>query len=78
MPYAAFHTGYKQMDLRAREIIARILPPRGSAATARVIYRKVGTRRAQAISKVCFAGSIVLDGGVVRTCAWRSAASPPR
>ena len=29
-------------------------------------YRKVGTRRAQAISKVCFAGSILMDGGQVK------------
>jgi len=26
-------------------------------------YRKVGTRRAQAISKVCFAGAARMDGG---------------
>jgi CO/xanthine dehydrogenase FAD-binding subunit len=28
-------------------------------------YRKVGTRRAQAISKICFAGSIRMDGATV-------------
>jgi CO/xanthine dehydrogenase FAD-binding subunit len=36
------------------------------AAGWRDYYRKVGTRRAQAISKVCFAGAILLDAGVVR------------
>lgn len=29
-------------------------------------YRKVGTRRAQAISKVCLAGALRIDGGVVQ------------
>jgi CO/xanthine dehydrogenase FAD-binding subunit len=67
--YAAFHRGYKQMDLRPGELIARvILPPRNPANAAnpwRDYYRKVGTRRAQAISKICFAGSIRMDGATV-------------
>jgi CO/xanthine dehydrogenase FAD-binding subunit len=64
MPYATFHTGYKQMMLAPGEIIARIhLPPRTGW---RDYYRKVGPRRAQAISKVCFAGSISMDGDSVR------------
>ena len=53
--YSAFHTGYKQTLLAPDELIARILLPR--AATPRKEYiRKVGARRAQAISKVCIAG----------------------
>jgi CO/xanthine dehydrogenase FAD-binding subunit len=73
VPYDAFHLGYKKMDLRPGELIARVhLPPRpmvrqkADAVSWRDYYRKVGTRRAQAISKVCFAGSIQMDGGVVR------------
>ena len=62
--YDGFHTGYKQMDLRAGEIIAAIHLPRRVTGW-RDYYRKVGTRRAQAISKVCFAGSIRMDGNVV-------------
>jgi len=55
IPYAKFHGGYKQMDLRAGELLSAIHLPR--ARQARVhYYRKVGTRKAQAISKVCFAG----------------------
>src|SRR2546423_4081663 len=52
--YANFHTGYKQMVMRADELISRIRlkRPRGGALH---FYRKVGTRRAQAISKVCIA-----------------------
>lgn len=54
MPYAEFHTGYKQMRLEADELIVRIVLPR--RARERVQYaRKVGTRKAQAISKVCLA-----------------------
>jgi CO/xanthine dehydrogenase FAD-binding subunit len=81
VPYASFHLGYKVMDLRPGEIIARIwLPPLPNPVASafrrkdlpfrrkdswRDYYRKVGTRRAQAISKVCFAGSIRFDGGVI-------------
>jgi len=62
--YASFHRGYKQMDLAPGEIIARVhLPSRDSQW--RDYYRKVGTRRAQAISKVCFAGSILMEGTTV-------------
>jgi CO/xanthine dehydrogenase FAD-binding subunit len=64
VPYATFHTGYKKMDLKPGEIVARIhLPPR--APGWRDYYRKVGTRRAQAISKVCFAGAVLMKGDKV-------------
>jgi CO/xanthine dehydrogenase FAD-binding subunit len=74
VPYAAFHRGYKQMDLAPGELIARVhLPVRANLTPAdtgngtwRDYYRKVGTRRAQAISKVCFAGSILIDAGLVK------------
>jgi CO/xanthine dehydrogenase FAD-binding subunit len=54
IPYSAFHGGYKQMDLRQDELLTRILLPRGKDPLCHY-YRKVGTRKAQAISKVCFA-----------------------
>ena len=54
-----FHTGYKKMNLRTDELIARILLPRGRAGW-KSYYRKVGTRRAQAISKVCVAAALKL------------------
>lgn len=63
--YDTFHSAYKVMDLRADEIISRIVLPRGRASW-RQAYRKVGTRRAQAISKVCFAAAADMDGAVVR------------
>jgi len=71
--YDEFHHGYKKMDLKPGEIIARVhMPPRPivrqkpDAVSWRDYYRKVGTRRAQAISKVCFAGSLQMDAGVVK------------
>jgi CO/xanthine dehydrogenase FAD-binding subunit len=64
LPYAQFHIGYKQMRLEPGEMIASVrLPPR--AQGWRDEYRKVGTRRAQAISKVCLAASARIAEGVV-------------
>jgi CO/xanthine dehydrogenase FAD-binding subunit len=53
--YTDFHKSYKVMDLAEDELLGSIrLPRRFSEWTH--FYRKVGTRKAQAISKVCFAG----------------------
>ncbi len=69
VPYHGFHRGYKQMDIAPGELIARVIVPPlrptfRSGATS--FYRKVGTRRAQAISKVCVAGLLGVDNGVVQ------------
>lgn len=53
--YQTFHTGYKQTVMRADELLSRVFLPRTTNG-AMQYYRKVGTRKAQAISKVCFAG----------------------
>jgi CO/xanthine dehydrogenase FAD-binding subunit len=62
LPYHGFWTGYKQTNLRPDELIRRIQLPRITPGW-RHYYRKVGTRRAQAISKVCFAGAALMDTG---------------
>jgi CO/xanthine dehydrogenase FAD-binding subunit len=54
VPYDKFHSGYKQMDIRADELLRAIHLPRSTEPLTHY-YRKVGTRKAQAISKVCFA-----------------------
>lgn len=54
LSYRYFHQSYKKMDLRPDELIARIHLPRNTQRGFQY-YRKVGTRKAQAISKVCFA-----------------------
>jgi CO/xanthine dehydrogenase FAD-binding subunit len=54
IPYRTFHTGYKKTALAADELIRDIALPRkfvGYTSHA----RKVGARKAQAISKVCLA-----------------------
>jgi xanthine dehydrogenase small subunit len=63
--YEAFLTGYRRTALAPDEIIARVrFPPR--PAGARQYWRKMGTRRAQSISKVMVAGCAQVVGGVVR------------
>lgn len=54
LPYASFHTGYKKMKLVPDELIKAVcLPRRFSGHVCHA--RKVGSRNAQAISKVCMA-----------------------
>jgi len=65
IPYARFHTGYKEMNLAPDEIIGRIRLAR-TGERWRQYYRKVGARRAQAISKVCFAGMARTAEGKIR------------
>ena len=65
VPYAGFHTGYKQMRRDPDEILTRIALPPPPAPTAGHFYRKVGPRKAQAISKVCFAGVARWEGDVL-------------
>ena len=50
VPYNAFHTGYRTTVLGPDELIERVLIPLPSPAVQ--VFRKVGTRAAQAISKV--------------------------
>ena len=65
VPYNGFHTGYKQMLMRPDELIKSIRLPR-THLPWRQYYRKVGTRKAQAISKICFAALAELDGEQVK------------
>ena len=62
LPYQGFHTGYKQMHIAPDELLARIRLPRNTTGLTHY-YRKVGTRKAQAISKVCFAAIGRMDAG---------------
>jgi CO/xanthine dehydrogenase FAD-binding subunit len=64
LPYHGFHTGYKQMHIGADELLARIRLPRNTAGVTHY-YRKVGTRKAQAISKVCLAATGRMDHGTI-------------
>ncbi|HSD46049.1 MAG TPA: xanthine dehydrogenase family protein subunit M [Pyrinomonadaceae bacterium] len=64
LPYDHFHLGYKQMDMRPDELLTRIRLPRTTAGLTHY-YRKVGTRKAQAISKVCLAAAGRVENGVM-------------
>jgi len=56
VPYAEFHTGYKETVMQPDELLAHIRLPR-LWPDLQHYYRKVGTRKAQAISKICFAAT---------------------
>ncbi len=64
VPYREFCTGYRKTVLAPDELIATVTIPAPAKAT-RTTWRKVGTRRAQSISKVMGAAAITLDAGVV-------------
>ncbi|MCL4806560.1 MAG: FAD binding domain-containing protein [Thermoanaerobaculia bacterium] len=62
VPLSAFYTGYRRSVLAPAELIEAVeiaLPPEGSPFA----WRKVGTRQAQAISKVALAGVAVIENG---------------
>lgn len=64
VPYRDWCTGYRTTQLAPDElIVAAHVPIPGPAI--RTAWRKVGTRRAQSISKVMGAAAITLDGDVV-------------
>jgi CO/xanthine dehydrogenase FAD-binding subunit len=65
VPYLGFHTGYKEMLLRPEELLRSIRLPRNKQ-NWRQYYRKVGTRKAQAISKVCIAAAARVENAVIR------------
>ncbi|HTJ40718.1 MAG TPA: FAD binding domain-containing protein [Kofleriaceae bacterium] len=62
--YADYCTGYRKTALAADELIVAAWVPVPSAAT-KLCWRKVGTRRAQSISKVMAAAAITIEGGTI-------------
>jgi CO/xanthine dehydrogenase FAD-binding subunit len=64
LPYRTFHAGYKKTSNSPDELLRAVRLPR-RAKLWRQYYRKVGTRKAQAISKVCFAGAAQMNDGTV-------------
>ena len=65
LPYRDFHTGYKQMQLGPDELLYQIHLPRRFAGWKQY-SRKVGARKAQAISKVCLNALCSLQGDIVQ------------
>ncbi len=60
-----FHTGYKQMALRGDELIKAIRLPRTTNGWTQH-SRKVGTRKAQAISKICIAALAQFENNSIK------------
>ena len=61
LPYGEFHLGYKRTALRPDELLHTVIVPTGWSGYKQYI-RKVGTRNAQAISKVALAALARMDG----------------
>ena len=64
VPYHAWCTGYRKTQLAPDELVVAAHIPLPGAAT-RTRWRKIGTRRAQSISKVMGAVAFELDGDIV-------------
>ena len=61
VPYHEFCTGYRKTQLAADELIVAAYLPDRRGGVIRSAWRKVGTRRAQSISKVMGAARMELD-----------------
>lgn len=80
IPYSAFHTGYRKTALQPGEILASVRLPNPAPGTVQA-FRKVGTREAQAISKVMVAMVGRVEEGRIaelRLAAGSVAATPVR
>ena len=64
LPYADFHLGYKRSMLEPDELVLALHLPRRFTKHAQYL-RKVGTRKAMAITKVALAATAIVEDGVV-------------
>jgi CO/xanthine dehydrogenase FAD-binding subunit len=65
IPYSKFHTGYKRNALDSDELLYAV-HLRRRFTHHRQYLRKVGTRRAMAISKVALAATALVESGTIR------------
>lgn len=75
IPFPELQTGYKSSSRAPDEIVVAVELPLDPNAVS--YWRKVGTRRAQAISKVALAGLAVVEGGQVTRCGLGMASVAP-
>ena len=64
IPYSEFHTGYKQNAMTADELLYAVRLPR-RFAQHRQYLRKVGTRKAMAISKVALGATALMKDSLI-------------
>jgi CO/xanthine dehydrogenase FAD-binding subunit len=76
IPYEKFHTGYKSNALAPDELLFAVHLPR-RFAQHRQYLRKVGTRRAMAISKVALAGTALVENNSIREIRLAAASLAP-
>ncbi len=74
--YRDFHAGYKRHTMAADELLFAVHVPLRFSEHKQYL-RKVGTRRAMAISKVALAGTALMDGDVVREIRLAAASLAP-
>jgi CO/xanthine dehydrogenase FAD-binding subunit len=74
--YSEFHTGYKENVLTADELLFAVHLPR-RFVQHRQYLRKVGTRRAMAISKVALAGTALVSDGMINEIRLAAASLAP-
>jgi CO/xanthine dehydrogenase FAD-binding subunit len=77
IPYADFHLSYKKTALRPNELLHSITLPRAFPNHHHYI-RKVGTRNAQAISKIALAGLALIEDQKIQTIRLAAAALTDR
>ncbi|MFY9557796.1 MAG: xanthine dehydrogenase family protein subunit M [Blastocatellia bacterium] len=66
IPFTAFYTGYRRTVLDRQELVLSVRVPKLKEGE-RDFYCKVGTRRAQAISKTVIAAKARIEGGTIRS-----------
>jgi CO/xanthine dehydrogenase FAD-binding subunit len=76
IPYCEFHTGYKQNAMTADELMFAVHLPR-RFAEHRQYLRKVGTRRAMAISKVALGATALIKDDVIQEVRMAAASLAP-
>lgn len=64
LPIEAFYLNNKQLDLRADELIVDVMIPRQNVVTH--YYKKIGARKALAISRVAFTGIIDIEDDIIK------------
>ncbi|MFH0879147.1 MAG: xanthine dehydrogenase family protein subunit M [Lentisphaerota bacterium] len=68
IPLTAFFQGYRKIDLRSGELLARFILPKKSGQ-ARECFKKIGPRAMQAISKVMGACRAEIKDGTIQSMA---------
>ncbi len=67
IPIKTFYLGRKKLDLHSDELITEVLLP--ITWLDSYYYKKVGARKALAISRLSFAGLMHIDNGIIEHCA---------